>query len=655
MATGNTSLTASGNAITLNTSTNDFVGNISATGTDISIRNSNATLLGAVSASSLTVNSTGGQVSQVLGSGLTVSGLATFTASGNNVTVSESTNDFQNLTVTALNLTLADSNNITLQNINIGNTVNITTADQVNLAGSYSAGLTLLNVATLNSSQQMQTALTVNSGTANLAAASNITGATILNGGNLTNAGRLSGVFTQNNGTANMQTGAVTTGLATLAGGSLTSNATFNGGLTATGGTLYTLRNGTSTTNLNFGAAAVWNANGSSLTDFGTITANGSVTIASGANLTLAVPPMLCNQSITLINKTGSGAVSGSFSGLAQDTYFSRSGMPLAITYTGGVGSNDVIVTDTPRLMIITGGNNQTAASGAQFGSNLTIQVMGGAANETPVNGANVIFQLPVQLSNCNIASGYFNSVNNVANLTANVLTDSNGNASLQLSGGVNSGPFNVQPVVNDFRGVYNTYNLGVVGLAVQKQSINRSNVRYLDLVLADPTSIPDLTALNSNVVLQKIKSASLTGGANITPVNLTLTATNAVKTTVGWMFDFGAAGIGGNGVDTTTDDGVYQFANATGSSSLPGAYQFHRLLGDTNGDKVVNAADTALVNSLITSAAWRYNNANTPIAQGSLFYVATNAWAGDANGDGRVNATDINITGRWRGRRVTY
>ena len=68
-----------------------------------------------------------------------------------------------------------------------------------------------------------------------------------------------------------------------------------------------------------------------------------------------------------------------------------------------------------------------------------------------------------------------------------------------------------------------------------------------------------------------------------------------------------------------------------------------------------MDAADTALVNSLVTTLAWRYNNANTPIPQGSLFYVASNAWAGDANGDGRVNATDINITGRWRGRKVTY
>ncbi|MFM1802006.1 MAG: hypothetical protein RJA81_1358, partial [Planctomycetota bacterium] len=34
---------------------------------------------------------------------------------------------------------------------------------------------------------------------------------------------------------------------------------------------------------------------------------------------------------------------------------------------------------------------------------------------------------------------------------------------------------------------------------------------------------------------------------------------------------------------------------------------------------------------------------------------VATYAWVGDLNGDGRINALDLNISGRWRGRRVVY
>jgi hypothetical protein len=61
------------------------------------------------------------------------------------------------------------------------------------------------------------------------------------------------------------------------------------------------------------------------------------------------------------------------------------------------------------------------------------------------------------------------------------------------------------------------------------------------------------------------------------------------------------------------------------------------------------------LVNSLTSTLAWRYNSGLATVAQGELFYIGSTKWAGDMNGDGRVNATDINITGRWRGRRVTY
>ena len=87
----------------------------------------------------------------------------------------------------------------------------------------------------------------------------------------------------------------------------------------------------------------------------------------------------------------------------------------------------------------------------------------------------------------------------------------------------------------------------------------------------------------------------------------------------------------------------------------LPSSYLFHRLLGDANGDKVVNAADTALVNTLTSTIAWRYNSGLTAVPQGELFYIGATKWAGDTNGDGRVDATDVNITTRWRGRRVSY
>ena len=465
-----------------------------------------------------------------------------------------------------------------------------------------------------------------------------------------------------------MQTGAITTGLATLAAGNLTSNAAFNGGLTATGGTLYTTHNGTTTTNLILANGSTWNASGANYTsDFSRISANTAVTIGSTANLTLAAAPMKALQNFTLINNTAVSTISGTFAGLLQGIDHTSNGMPLRFNYSGGTGFNDLVLTDYPTRLTIVSGQNQTAANGVVYASNLTIQVLGGTNNATPVDGAHVIFTLPGQLLNMNIASGYFNGVNDSANLTANVLTGTDGNSTIQLWGGVNAGPFNIQPVVAENanakdlnNGVLTmpvTYNLGVVGLSLQKQSINRSNVRYLDLVLADPASIPDLAALNSNIVLQKIRSASMSGGANITASNITLTSLNAVKTTVGWTFDFGTGGIGTGGADAIEADGVYQFANMTGSPSvgLPRSYRFHRLLGDANGDQTVNAADTALVNTLTSTLAWRYNSGLATVPQGELFYIGSTKWAGDMNGDGRVNATDLNITGRWRGRRVNY
>ena len=559
-------------------------------------------------------------------------------------------------------------------NVSFGNNVsgisNVTfnSANQISATGAFQAAILFLNNGTLNANTGFTTSLKVNGGTAHIQSAGSLTGNANLVSGSLISANLITGTLTINGGSANMQTGAITTGLATLAAGNLTSNAAFNGGLTATGGTLYTTHNGTTTTTLILANGSTWNASGANYTsDFSRISANTAVTIGSTANLTLAAAPMKALQNFTLINNTAVSTISGTFAGLPQGIDHTSNGMPLRFNYSGGTGFNDLVLTDYPTRLTIISGQNQTAANGVVYASNLTIQVLGGTNNATPVDGAHVIFTLPGQLLNMNIASGYFNGVNDSANLTANVLTGTDGNSTIQLWGGVNAGPFNIQPVVAENanakdlnNGVLTmpvTYNLGVVGLSLQKQSINRSNVRYLDLVLADPASIPDLAALNSNIVLQKIRSASMSGGANITASNITLTSLNAVKTTVGWTFDFGTGGIGTGGADAIEADGVYQFANMTGSPSvgLPRSYRFHRLLGDANGDQTVNAADTALVNTLTSTLAWRYNSGLATVPQGELFYIGSTKWAGDMNGDGRVNATDLNITGRWRGRRVNY
>ena len=699
--------TGSGGNITLSNSTNDF-STVTACGTNITINDTNNLTLGSIAANG-TVQITAQNVT--ITSNVTSTGTQQYNGSvilNQNATLTTTDSNIQfsgTLVGSSHNLDIATgTGNVSFGgNVSGINNATFNSANQITATGSFAATNLFLNGGTLNANTAFTTALKVNGGTANiqtagsltgnanvvsgslisanlitgtlttnggettLASTSNVTGATTVNSGNLTNAGRLSSTLTINGGSANMQTGAITTGLATLAGGNLTSNAAFNGGLTATGGTLYTLHNGTTTTTLTLANGSTWNAAGANYTsDFSQISAS-TVIIGSTANLTLTAAPMKALQNFTLINNTGRAAISGNFNGLPQGIDYTSNGMPLRFNYSGGTGTNDLVLTDYPTRLKIVSGQNMTAANGVVYASNLTIQVLGGTNNATPVDGAHVIFTLPGQLLNMSIASGYFNGVNDSANLTANVLTGSDGNATIQLWGGVNAGPFNIQPVVSENTNAKDlnngnltmpvTYNLGVVGLSVQKQSINRSNVRYLDLVLADPASIPDIAALNSNIVLQKIATASMSGGANITASNITMNGTNAVKTTVGWTFDFGTGGIGTGGADSIEADGVYQFANMTGSPSvgLPRSYPFHRLLGDANGDKIVTIADTALVNTLTSTLAWRYNNGLAAVPQGELFYIGAGKWAGDMNGDGRVNATDVNITGRWRGRRVTY
>ena len=111
--TGTSTLTASGNNITLQNPANDFVGNVTATGQNIAISDINAlSLIGSVASGDLTISS-GGQAN--LGSGtiagnfsstttnapiiqtgaLTVTGTLTVNAGTNTVTLNQAGNDFQ--------------------------------------------------------------------------------------------------------------------------------------------------------------------------------------------------------------------------------------------------------------------------------------------------------------------------------------------------------------------------------------------------------------------------------------------------------------------------------------------------------------------------------------------------------------------------------
>jgi hypothetical protein len=381
---------------------------------------------------------------------------------------------------------------------------------------------------------------------------------------------------------------------------------------------------------------------------------------------------MIYGDGLTLINKTSSGYISGNFSGLAQRQKFTSNGAPLQINYNGSAGNylpnssgNDLIVRVATGNISVTSTNLTTNAN-SSFAGGLQFRILGGTNNTTGVANVPVIITLPADVTNCNIASGRFDNAN-FSNRSITLYTDSNGNITVPVWANNNPGPFQANITQTDDASIYNYPYMGVIGVALQRQSINRSNVRYMDVVLSEA----NLTTLGynpgnflANFTMTRTRSANTAGGANITDLNnyLTFNNPNVYTTPVGYTIDFGPGGLG-NQPATTTYDGVYQLANANGATVVPAnvPYTFHRLLGDANGDGVVDALDTGLIQSVLTTPAWRYQNAsnltyvNSNMSATSSNPLAAYNWVGDLNGDGKINVLDLNISTFQRGRRVTY
>ena len=124
--------------------------------------------------------------------------------------------------------------------------------------------------------------------------------------------------------------------------------------------------------------------------------------------------------------------------------------------------------------------------------------------------------------------------------------------------------------------------------------------------------------------------NTGLDGTQNIT-YNLTnrIAAIDAVL-----ALDFGDQGIGGDR-NAATGDGSYLIEmDLDGNGSFETSRRFFRLLGDVNGDKVVDALDANIVAANIG-------------ATGSNV-------AADINGDGVVNAADTLLVRRQKGRKIT-
>jgi parallel beta-helix repeat protein len=164
-----------------------------------------------------------------------------------------------------------------------------------------------------------------------------------------------------------------------------------------------------------------------------------------------------------------------------------------------------------------------------------------------------------------------------------------------------------------------------VVSFNVQRGAAQRSYIRYVDLIFESSAGLNQLIS-EGRVRLTRFNL----GGTS--PVNVGLAGKlkiNGNRITA----DFGTGGIGGNR-NTSVGNGYYRFSvDADRDGSQETLRHFYRLLGDTNGDRVVNSVDQFNVNR----------------AQGRK---GTNLPA-DVNGDRLVNTTDRDTVRKQLGRRL--
>lgn len=163
------------------------------------------------------------------------------------------------------------------------------------------------------------------------------------------------------------------------------------------------------------------------------------------------------------------------------------------------------------------------------------------------------------------------------------------------------------------------------LGIVVANGLNQRSFIRNVDILFNNESNLESILA--SGVSLIRYETDG-TGGANVDLAGLGTQQGTSLR------FDFGLQGIGGNR-SQPTGNGIYEFqVDEDLDGTVDQVFRFYRLLGDTNGDGIVNGIDQFRVQNSIRRGS---NNANT-----------------DLNGDGIVDVRDRRIVAQRRGDSIT-
>ena len=121
---------------------------------------------------------------------------------------------------------------------------------------------------------------------------------------------------------------------------------------------------------------------------------------------------------------------------------------------------------------------------------------------------------------------------------------------------------------------------------SVQKGASSRSFVRYVDLVLNNVNAATNLiSSIASSAPRIRLTNKGHSGTSN-SPVSLQgFAKSNGTSVNI----DFGTKGLGGSPTTSTADGSYLLEMDLDANGSYETSMRFHRLLGDVNGDKVVD------------------------------------------------------------------
>jgi hypothetical protein len=658
---GAASFMTTGNAIVLNNATNNFysTGSISASGGNTTILNSNATVLGQISVTELTVNSTGGNITQAAGSNIVVSNNGTF-ISNNTINLSNQTNSIGNLSVTSATAEVEVTGNQAVGSLNVANLVFTGTGSLT-----QDPGTSLVVTGTANFSVTGN--ITFNDPNNNFSGPIIVSGNTIsiYNSGpsNLTSVDVEELILTSATGDIIGSTnifvrGANTTYLTAVNGNIIMTNLTndFVGGIYANASNIIEIYNSNltilgniSATSFNMTSAggnitqilgtdvrvtdtSNFVATGNAIilseptNNFGTLTANGTdITIVDAGTVDLG---LITANSLTVI---AGGAISQSAgANVTTESNFTASGN----TITLNQASNDLGNVTSNGILTISSGNLTT------------LNVVGGTAN---ISGGTISGTTTTSV-NLNQTNGTINGLivnGNISNLSGGMFT---GNANVTtgtLISSINLGSLTVgvSGTANLTGGSVTTGNVTSAGALIT--AINLGNVT----VSAGSVKV---TTGTTNITAGSGTSANVTGGTLISAASLTSLTIGAA----------GTANISAGTIGATTNDGNLNgsggtFASIASSNSTNLTGGTVAVTGLSNVTAGTFAANATLGNMTVATGAianLTAGSANVTDVTGRLFSAANMnslnvLTSGVANiSGGVVNAVSsvatLNVTG---------